>query len=112
MEQERRSPERLRELAEKVVRLILEDQALARELGCGSAVPKQECPRDHQCDGNFRCSLPFKCPNGHEDVAVIAKQECPRDHECDGRFSCSLPFKCPHGHEDTLIGSLETGSRE
>lgn len=61
------SPEQLRELAEKVVKLILENEELAEELGCG-VIAKQKCPKGHECDAGFKCSLPFKCPNGHDIV--------------------------------------------
>lgn len=61
--------EQLRELAEKVVKVILECDELTEELRSGlSVIGRQKCPKDHECDAQFKCSLPFKCPNGHDIV--------------------------------------------
>lgn len=63
------SQEQLRELAEKVVAVILENEELIGDLRCGgSVIARQKCPKDHECDAQFKCSLPFKCPNGHDIV--------------------------------------------
>lgn len=67
--EEMHSSEQLRELAEKVVKLILEDKELAAELRCcSSVIARQKCPEGHSCDSQFKCSLPFKCPKGHDIV--------------------------------------------
>jgi hypothetical protein len=70
--QEQRSPEQLRELAEKVVKLILEDEELTEELGSGLVIARQKCPKGHECDAQFKCSLPFKCPHGHDIVKSVS----------------------------------------
>ena len=68
MAYEQRSPEQLRELAEMVVKLILENEELSEELSNGLVIGRQKCPKGHECDANFKCSVPFKCPNGHDIV--------------------------------------------
>jgi hypothetical protein len=64
---EQRTPEQMRELAEKVVRLILEDEGLIEELGDRLMVlGKQKCPKaKHNCVSPFECKRPFTCPKVH-----------------------------------------------
>ena len=71
MTQEKHPPEHLQELAEKVVKAILEDDSLADHLGDGLLVAgKKKCPKNHVCTGAFRCPSPFKCPKMHSVVPV------------------------------------------
>lgn len=66
MAYEQRSPDELRDLAEKIVKLILDDEELAGAL-CErlSVIGKQTCPKGHTCDQEFKCSRPFTCGKGH-----------------------------------------------
>lgn len=66
MAQEECSKEGLRKLAAEVVRVILQEEALANELGDGlSFAARKTCPKNNKCTTPFRCPKPFSCPKVH-----------------------------------------------
>jgi hypothetical protein len=67
MTHEEHSPEHLHKLAEEVVKLILENEELTEQLG-SIVIAKQTCPKGHECDSGFKCSVPFNCPKVHSIV--------------------------------------------
>lgn len=71
MDQERCSPDELRDLAERIVKIILEDDKLTGTLADHLVLEKQKCPKDHKCERNkFSCNRPFYCPKMHSIVWV------------------------------------------
>ncbi len=59
----------------EVVRIIMQDESLAAELGNGLLVlGKQKCPNNnHKCTSPFSCNKPFTCPKVHTVVEPTKK---------------------------------------
>ncbi len=75
MEKGQSSSEGLSKLAAEVVRIIMQDESLAAELGNGLLVlGKQKCPNNnHKCTSPFSCNKPFTCPKVHTVVEPTKK---------------------------------------
>lgn len=71
MDQEQCSHDELRNLAERIVRIILEDERLTGTLAERIVLEKQKCPKNHKCERDkFSCNRPFYCPKMHSIVWV------------------------------------------
>jgi hypothetical protein len=69
--QEQSSPDELRDLAEQIVKTILDDEELIGTLGDQLVLGRKKCPKKHKCiRDTFTCPRPFYCPKMHSIVWV------------------------------------------
>jgi len=70
--QDQRSPDDKRNLADEIVKAILEDEDLAAQLGQGLGhLEAKKCPKDFKCKKIYACPKPFSCPKGYSQSPKV-----------------------------------------